>query len=104
MKILFGLGLGIIVCTIALCITFKHPYVPQQIVTAYNSSTMQTIVSNNATPSSIQISPQQRLKQLVASHGYTWEKWLSNDLPRDIKWEITRENSAYILRDIKNGE
>ena len=43
----------------------------------------------------------QRLKDLVISKGYTWEQWLKNDIPRDIKWEITKQNSINILEYLK---
>jgi len=42
-----------------------------------------------------------QLKELVISKGYTWEQWVKNEVPRDVKWEITKENSKNILRYLK---
>jgi hypothetical protein len=44
---------------------------------------------------------QQELRSLVESKGYTWEQWLRNDIPRDVKWGITSEHSKYILKYIQ---
>lgn len=46
--------------------------------------------------------PQEYLKGLVLSRGYTYEEWLRNNLPRDVKWEITKEHSKFLLELIKN--
>ena len=41
---------------------------------------------------------QAQLQQLVIERGYSWKEWLENKLPREIKWDITRDNSKNILR------
>jgi hypothetical protein len=47
---------------------------------------------------------QEKLRQLVADHGYTWKEWTENRLPQDIKWEITKRNSENILQYLKEVE
>ena len=46
----------------------------------------------------------QQLVDVVVSKGYTWEQWLKNDIPRDVKWEITKQNSLNILEYLKVGK
>ena len=40
---------------------------------------------------------QDQLRQSVERRGYTMEQWRTNNISRDVKWEITKEHSKRIL-------
>lgn len=63
-----------------------------------------TEITDSQTEKLDPISLQQQLRNIVESRGYTWSDWNQNKIPRDIKWEITSENSKNILKLLKENE
>jgi hypothetical protein len=91
------LSLGIVL----LFAIFMSLWYQQPKVEAYKAYWGTSIVSDSYTISKDPMILNVQLKELVLSKGYTWEQWLKNDIPRDVKWEITKENSKNILRYLK---
>lgn len=94
---IFYISLGIVLLfAIFMGVLYQQPKI--EVYKAYWGTAK---VSDSTTISEDPIVLEVQLKELVYSKGYTWGQWLRNDIPRDVKWEITKENSKNILKYLK---
>jgi NRPS condensation-like uncharacterized protein len=92
-----GLVVLIIIASFLAAFLLTPQHQPEMILWEYgNPSSDSTTQSFN--PVDISETLTQELKALVESKGYTWEQWLRNDIPRNIKWEITSQHSANLKK------
>lgn len=81
------------VATISVCLNINYddvvtvPYTNEEFVAAV------TVPSDNISKLDEVAWLREQLRIDVENRGYTWEQWISNSIPKEIKWEITVNNS-----------
>lgn len=104
MNIFYLCGLSAIIAFLSAFLTVSLILPHRQEIIAWEYVNTSDSVTQSYNPADMRPTLQQELRSLVESKGYTWEQWLRNDIPRDVKWGITSEHSKYILKYLQVDE